>query len=141
LDYDLFDEDLEYLNNVIEGTVYMYNINIRLSDTLTDPIILNKLLETISLKKQFTYLSFFIKYLDDDLFLSFTNFLSKMNASVTSFKLQLKYNDRELEEKRMKQILENLIKNDNLNINIRLINKIKCQIIMPRLNYFSKDYY
>ena len=116
LDYDLFDDDLEYLINIIEGTAYMYNINIRLSDTLTDQKILNKLFETISLKKQFTYLSFFIKYLNDDLFLEFTNFLSKMNASVTSFKLQLKYNDKEIEEKRMKLILENLIKNDNLNI-------------------------
>ena len=124
LDYDLFDEDLEYLINIIEGTAYIYNINIRLSDTLTDQKILNKLFEAISLKKQFTYLSFFIKYLKDDLFLEFANFLSKMNASVTSFKLQLKYNDKEIEEKRMKQILENLIKNDNLNI-ISIIAKLK----------------
>ena len=29
----------------------------------------------------------------------------------------------------------------NLNINIKLIIKIKCQIIMPKLNYFLKDYY
>ena len=117
LDYDLFDDDLEYLIKVIEGTAYMYNINIRLSDTLNDQKILNKLLEIISQKKQFTYLSFFIKYLNDDLFLEFANFLSKMNASVTSFKLQLKYKDKEIEEKKMKQIFENLIKNDNLNIN------------------------
>lgn len=116
LDYDLFDEDLEYLINLIDATAYMYNINIRLSDTLNDKKVLNKLLEKITLKKQFTYLSFFIKYLNDDLFLDFTDFLSKMNVSVSSFKLQIKYKDKEAEEKRMKLILENLIKNENLNI-------------------------
>jgi hypothetical protein len=105
LDYDLKDDDIEYLNQLINQTEYMYNINIRLSDTLTDVKILNKLLSNISLKKQFSYLNFFIKYLNDDLFSEFANFILNMSPYVTTFKLQMKYKDKNILEKRVKQIL------------------------------------
>ena len=116
LDYDLVDEDLEYLTQLIMQTEYMYNINIRLSETLTDPQILNKFLRKVSLKKQFTYLNFVIKYLNDDLFSEFAKYISNMSSSVTSFKLQMKYRDKNIAEKKMKNILENMIKNENYNI-------------------------
>ena len=122
LDYDLTDDDLLYLNKIIDQTEKIYNINIRLSNTLSNTDILNKLLKNINNKKQFTYLSFFIKYLNDELFSEFANFISNINSSVTSFKLQIKYKNRALEETNMKKILENLIKNENLNIyNLYLI--------------------
>ena len=116
LDYDLTDENLEYLLQIIISNEYLYNINIRLSDTLKDVKILNKLLRKINAKRQFTYLSFYIKYLNDDLFSDFCNFILNLNSSVTSLKLQMKYKDKATEEKRIKTILENLIKNENINI-------------------------
>ena len=117
LDYDLSDEDLEYLNEIIDKTDYMYNINIRLSDSITNEKILNKLLKNMSIKKTITYLSFYIKYLNDTLFSEFTNFILNINSSLTSFKLQIKYRDKNIEENRMQKILDNLIKNEHLNIN------------------------
>jgi len=117
LDYDLSDEDIDYLTQIILQSEKLYNITIRLSDTLKDTQILNKLLNQITVKKQFTYLGFFIKYLNDDLFSEFANFISNLNSSVTSLKLTLKYKNREIEERRTQNILENLLKNKNLNIN------------------------
>ena len=116
LDYDLSNEDIDYLTQIIKKNEYMYNINIRLSDSLTDPQILKNLFNEISIRKQFTYLSFFIKYLNDELFSEFINFISNMSSSVTTIKLQLKYKDKVIEEKRMRNILENLTKNENLKI-------------------------
>lgn len=116
LDYDLSNEDIDYLTQIIKKNEYMYNINIRLSDSLTDPQILKNLFNEISIRKQFTYLSFFIKYLNDELFSEFINFISNMSSSVTTIKLQLKYKDKVIEEKRMRNILENLTKNGNLKI-------------------------
>ena len=125
LDYDLKDDDIEYLNQLINQTEYMYNINIRLSDTLTDVKILNKLLSNISLKKQFSYLNFFIKYLNDDLFSEFANFILNMSPYVTTFKLQMKYKDKNILEKRVQQILENLVKSKN-NLNLYNLYFIDC---------------
>ena len=116
LNYDLTDGDLDYLLQIIIHNEYLYNINIRLSDTLKDSHILNKLLSKINTKKQFTYLNFYIKYLNDNLFFEFTNFILNINSSVTSFKLQMKYKNKDTEEKYTKIILKNLIKNENLNI-------------------------
>jgi Ran GTPase-activating protein (RanGAP) involved in mRNA processing and transport len=117
LDYDLSDEDLEYLTQLIDNTDNMYNINIRLSETIMNEIILNKLLEKMSQKKKITYLSFYIKYLNDKLFSEFANFILNINSSLTSFKLQIKYKNENIEEKRIQIILTNLINNNNLNIN------------------------
>ena len=117
LDYDLTDDDLIYLNQIIDQTEKLYNINIRLSNTLSNVQIFKNLLKKIYDKKQFTYLSFYIKYLNNELFSEFADFISNINSSVTSFKLQIKYKNRDLEEKYMQKILENFIKNENLNIN------------------------
>ena len=108
LNYDLTDGDLDYLLQIIIHNEYLYNINIRLSDTLKDSHILNKLLSKINTKKQFTYLNFYIKYLNDNLFFEFTNFILNINSSVTSFKLQMKYKNKDTEEKYTKIIFYNI---------------------------------
>ena len=125
LDYDLTDEDIDYLTQIINQTDKMYNLNIRLSDTIKDKQILNKLLSIISNKKQVTYLNFYIKYLNDELFSEFLNFISNLNYSVLSFKLQLKYKENEITEQNTQQILENLIKNENFSFSYLYF--INCQ--------------
>lgn len=116
LDYDLSNEDLEYLSELIDKSDKMYNINIRLSDTITNEKILSAFLQKILFKNQITYLSFYFKYLNDALFNEFTKFITNIHSSLTSFKLQMKYKDKNIEEKNVQKILENLLKNENLNI-------------------------
>ena len=117
LNYDLSDEDILYLTEIIIHSEQINNLLIRLSDTLTDINGLKKLLRKISFKKQFTNLRFYIKYLNDEFFNEFLNFISHFNSSVNSIKIKIKYNDERTEEIKTKYILENLIKNDNNNIN------------------------
>ena len=52
LNYDLYDEDINKITQLIVDTEKMTSLSIRLSDTLQDKNILNKLLRKISLKKQ-----------------------------------------------------------------------------------------
>ena len=117
LNYDLSDEDILYLTEIIIHSEQINNLLIRLSDTLTDINGLKKLLRKISFKKQFTNLRFYIKYLNDEFFNEFLNFISHFNSSVNSIKIKIKYKDERTEEIKTKYILEYLIKNDNNNIN------------------------
>ena len=52
-DYDLFDEDIQKIIDLIILTDKFNSLNIRLSNTLIDTNTLGKLLRKISLKKQF----------------------------------------------------------------------------------------
>ena len=74
LNYDLNDKDITKLIQLIIDTDKLVSLSIRLSETLTDKIVLNKLLRKISLKRQFTSLNFYIKYLKDDLLQIFIDF-------------------------------------------------------------------
>ena len=113
IDYDLYNEDIEKIINIIIKTEKLISLKLRLSNTLTDKNILNKLLRKISLKRQFTSLSFFIKYLNDDLLSVFIEFVGKLENTLTSLKIKIKYDDIQKEEKVTKQIIENMIKNND----------------------------
>ena len=117
LDYDLSNEDIQYLTEIILQTDQLNNLTIRLSDTLTEAKSLNKLLRKISVKKQITNLRINIKYLNDELFNELLYFLTHINSYINTLKIELKYNDNLTKEIKTKLILENLIKNDNNNIN------------------------
>ena len=53
IDYDLYNEDLQKIIDIIINTDKLNSLNIRLSNFLTDGNLLKKLLRKISLKKQF----------------------------------------------------------------------------------------
>ena len=114
--YDLCNDDLQKLINIIIKTEKLNCLNIRLSNTLTDLNLLNKLLRKISLKKQFTSLSFFIKNLNDELLSIFIDFIGKLENSLLTLKIIIKYDDIKVEEKITKQILDSLLKNNDSGI-------------------------
>ena len=114
--YDLYDEDIKNLTKLIIETDKFTTLNIRLSNTLTDANILNKLLRKISLKRQFTSLGFFIKYLNDDLLKLFIDFIGKLEDHLTSLEINIKYNDNKKEGEIVNKILKNILKNDNSGI-------------------------
>ena len=116
IDYDLYDEDIQNITNIIIKTDKLNSLKIRLSDTLTDQNILSKLLRKISLKQQFTSLSFLIKYLKEELLTIFIDFIGKLKNSLTSLEIKIKYNDKNKEEEITKRILESMIKNNNSGI-------------------------
>ena len=89
--YDLTNDDINNLIILIKSTEKLYKLQLRFSESISDKEALNKLLRKISLKAQFTSLSFFIKYLNDDLLSIFLEFLSKINRSVTELEIKLKY--------------------------------------------------
>ena len=68
LDYDLSNEDIKYLTEIIIQSDKLSNLIIRLSDTITDEKALNKLFRKIFLKKQINSIKIYIKYLSDNLF-------------------------------------------------------------------------
>ena len=109
-DYDLFDEDIQKITNLIILTDKFNSLNIRLSHNLSSSNTLSKLLRKISLKKQFKSLGFYIKNLNDELLNVFLEFIGKMQETVNSLKLKIKYNDEKKEESICGKILENLIK-------------------------------
>ncbi len=113
IDYDLYNEDIEKIINIIIKTEKLISLKLRLSNTLTDKNIFNKLLKKISLKRQFISLSFFIKYLNDDLLSVFIEFVGKLENTLTSLKIKIKYDDIQKEEKVTKQIIESMIKNND----------------------------
>jgi hypothetical protein len=78
---------------------------------------LKKLFRKILVKKQIKNIKIYIKYLSDDLFEEFLSFLTHLNLSINTLKIQMKYNDTKIKEFKTKFILENLIKNENNNIN------------------------
>ena len=65
-DYDLYDEDIQKITNLIILTDKFNSLNIRLSNTLKDSNTLNKLLRKISIKRQFKSLGFYIKIKNED---------------------------------------------------------------------------
>ena len=140
LDFDLINEDIQYLTDIILQSDQLNNLTIRLSETLTDAKALNKLLRKISIKKQITNLTIIIKYLNDDLFNEFLHFISHFNSSINSFKIQIKYNDNNIKEHKTKSILENLIKNDNSNNNINNLFFIDCRFNSEQNLYLLKEY-
>ena len=113
LNYDLYNEDITNLINLIKSTEKLTTLKFRISDTITDKELLKKLFRKISLKKQFTSLSFFIKYLKDDLLSTFLYFLTKINKNVSELEIRIKYNEIKDEEIISKSILESLLKNDD----------------------------
>ena len=122
IDFDLFDDDIQKVTNLIIQTDQFNSLNIRLSDTLTDSNTLVKLLRKISLKRQFTNLGFYIKYLKDDSLEVFLDFIGKIQSSVSDLKIMVKYQNKSKEDEIFKKIFENLLKNDefgvqNLNLN------------------------
>ena len=107
-DYDLYDEDIQKITNLIILTDKFNSLNIRLSQTLIDENTLSKLLRKISLKKQFKSLGFYIKNLNDDLLNVFLDFIGKMQESVVNLKIKIKFGDEIVEENICGKILENL---------------------------------
>ena len=114
--YDLNYDDINNLINLIIATEKLNQLKLRFSNTITNKESLNKLLRKISLKNQFTSLSFFVKYLNDDLLSIFLDFIGKINRNVAEFEIKIKYNSFKKEEIVTKLIIENLIKNDELGI-------------------------
>ena len=111
-DYDLFDEDIQKITNLIILSDKLNSLNIRISNSLNDSNTLSKLLRKIRLKKQFKYLGFYIKNLNEELLNVFLDFIGKMQESVTHLKLMIKYNDDKIGENISQKILENLLKNE-----------------------------
>ena len=116
IDYDLFDDDIKNITKLIVETDKFSSLYIRLSNTLTDANVLGKLLRKISLKRQFTSLGFFIKYLNDDLLSIFIDFIGKLENHLTSLEINIKYEDRKKEGEIVKKIIESMLKNDNSGI-------------------------
>ena len=116
LDYDLYDEDIKKVTNLIVDTDKFTSLLIRLSNTLTNSGTLSRLLRKISLKRQFTSLSFFIKYLNDDLLSIFIDFIGKLENTLTTLEITIKYTDIKKEGEIVKRILESLLKNNNSGI-------------------------
>ena len=92
--YDLYNEDIKRITQLIIETDKFNYLNIRLSNTLTDATILNKLLRKISLKRQFTSLGFYIKYLNDELLSIFIEFIGKLENHLNSLEISIKYLDK-----------------------------------------------
>ena len=113
---DLKNEDINNLINLIKSTEKITSLKIRLSDNLTQKEPLQKLLRKISLKKQFSKLSFFIKYLKDDLLSIFLDFLGKLNKNISELEFEIKYNDNKKEEIVGKLILESILKNSEIGL-------------------------
>ena len=118
IDYDLFDEDIQKITDLIILTDKFNSLNVRLSDTLTDSNTLSKLLRKISLKRQFTSLGFYIKYLDDSLLTVFYDFIGKFTESVSNLKLMVKYKEKGKENEIVENILENLLKNEGSGLEV-----------------------
>jgi len=116
VDYDLYDDDIKNITKLIVETDKFSSLFIRLSNTLTDANVLGKLLRKISLKRQFTSLGFFIKYLNDDLLSIFIDFIGKLENHLTSLEINVKYDDRKKEGEIVKKIIESMLKNDNSGI-------------------------
>ena len=116
IDYDLYNDDIQKLINIIISTDKLNCLNIRLSNTLSDSNLLNKLLRKISLKKQFTSLSFYIKYLNDELLSIFIEFLSKFGNNLSSLEIKIKYDNIKKEGLVTKEILEGMINNKSFEI-------------------------
>ena len=125
LNYDLIDEDIQKITNIIILTDKFNSLNIRLSNTLTDTNTLSKLLRKISLKRQFVSLGFYIKYLNDDFLNIFLDFIGKLQESVVDLELKVKYDEKNKEEEIAGKILENVLKNEESGLETLRISNFK----------------
>ena len=116
INYDLDDTDISKITQLIVDTDKLTSLTIRLSDTLFDKNTLNKLLRKISLKRQFTSLNFYIKYLKDDLLNIFIEFIGKLENTLNCLEISIKYEDINKESETLKKILLSLINNENSGI-------------------------
>ena len=160
LDFDLLDNDIQEITDIIKDTEKLNNLSIRLSETLTSASNLHKLLRKIQLKRQFTTLSFYIKYLNDELLEIFIEFLGKLNPNITSLEINLKYKDDKKESEIMKKIMEHLLLIENSGLwvlifknctfnteeNLNLLNKFLeknkklKQIILSRKRIYNNNF-
>ena len=125
LKYDLYDTDISKITQLIVDTEKLTSLSIRLSDSLTDKTILNRLLRKISLKRQFTSLSFYIKYLPDELLDIFIEFIGKLENTLNSLEISIKYEDSNKESETLKKILISLIKNEDSGITDLFFNQCR----------------
>ena len=109
-DYDLYDEDIQKITNLIILTDKFNSLYIRLSNTLTDSNTLGKLLRKISFKRQFKTLGFYLKNLNEDLLNVFLDYLGKMQESLVNLKLKIKFDEDKKGVVVTEKILENLLK-------------------------------
>ena len=114
--YDIDDESIKQLSQFIVETPTLTQLSLRLSNTLKNSSYLNKLLRKISLKQQFIFLSFYIKYLNPELLDIFITFLTKINFKTHSLKIQIKYHDKMYEREIIKRVIEGLNKNNESQI-------------------------
>ena len=121
--FDINDNDLQNLIQLIVQTHQLTQFSLRFSNTLTNISLFKRLLRKISLKQQFILLSFYIKYLNEELLDIFLDFLTKINFKTNSLKIQIKYHDKKYEREITKRIIEHLDKNNNSQIKeIELLN-------------------
>ena len=125
INYDLYDTDICKITQLIVDTEKLTSLSIRLSDSLTDKTILNRLLRKISLKRQFTSLSFYIKYLQDDLLDIFIEFIGKLENTLNYLEIIIKYEDSNKESETLKKILISLIKNEDSGITDLIFNQCR----------------
>lgn len=111
LNFDITDEDARNITQLITQTTNLTTIKLRLSETLTDETSFERLIRKISLKKQFNSVSFYIKYLDLKLLDIFSEILGRLNDKISSFRIDIKYQDKDLNRLATKKILEGLLKN------------------------------
>ena len=111
LKFDINDEDVKNITQLITQTTKLTTIKLRLSETLTDDKSFERLIRKISLKKQFNSVYFYIKYLDMNLLDIFCDILGRLNDKISSLQIQIKYPDKELSRLVTKKILEGLLKN------------------------------
>ena len=104
-DYDINDEILVQLDQLISSTTNLIGLSIRFSDRITDGETLTTILRKLSRKKQFKSLSFFIKYLSEPLFNIFVDFLTKMNPNVKDLQIRVKDKSMETEREYAKKII------------------------------------
>ena len=92
--YDLYNEDIKRITQLIIETDKFTYLNIRLNNTLTEKYITDKLFRKISLKRKFTSLGFYIKYLSDELLSIFIEFIGKLENHLNSLEISIKYLDK-----------------------------------------------
>ena len=112
LNYDITEAHLEQISKLNTISNKLTSLHIRLSDTLTDAHSLTKFLRKLSKKRQFNTLGFFVKYLNEEMFTIFINFLGFIGSNITSLKIRVKSKERETERIYIKQILQVLLNNN-----------------------------
>lgn len=126
INYDLYKEDIHSLISIIPLSKNLNHFSIRLSNTLSNPVLLSDLLKIIEQNKNLEKLEFYIKYLPKDLFKIFTCFLISFQENIQSLKIIIKYDTKNEEEKALNEILSSLIK--NVNFSVKNLNLTECRL-------------